>query len=103
MGMFGKVALAAMGLCALFSSTVLAGEKVVIKDITGRDVEVSVPVDNVILGEGRQIYFVAALDRDAPFKRIVGWRDDLSKADPKATPPIRPNTRKWKNCRLSAA
>ncbi|WP_428423857.1 ABC transporter substrate-binding protein [Pararhizobium sp.] len=82
MGMFGKAALVAVGFCAFFSSTVLAGEKVVIKDITGRDVEVSVPVENVILGEGRQIYFVAALDRDAPFKRIVGWRDDLPKADP---------------------
>ncbi len=84
MGMFGKVALAAVGLCALFSGTVLAGEKVVIKDVTGRDVEVSVPVEHVILGEGRQIYFVAALDRDAPFKRVVGWRDDLSKADPES-------------------
>jgi iron complex transport system substrate-binding protein len=44
-------------------------------------VEVSVPVERVILGEGRQIYFVAALDTDAPFKRVVGWRDDFKKAD----------------------
>ena len=49
MGMFGKAALVAVGLCALFSSTALAGEKVVIKDVTGRDVEVSVrpwPAEN---------------------------------------------------------
>lgn len=82
MGGFGKAALIAAGFCALFSSTVLAGEKVKIKDVTGREVEVSVPVEHAILGEGRQIYFVAALDKDAPFKHIVGWRDDLSKADP---------------------
>ncbi|OJF92265.1 ABC transporter substrate-binding protein [Pararhizobium antarcticum] len=79
-----KAALAALGFCALFSTPVLAGEKVIIKDVTGRDVEVSVPVEHVILGEGRQIYFVAALDRDEPFKRIVGWRDDLPKADPES-------------------
>ncbi|MFT2213398.1 ABC transporter substrate-binding protein [Rhizobium giardinii] len=81
MTMFGRVALAAVGFCALFSGLALAGEKVTIKDVTGRDVEVSVPVEHVILGEGRQIYFVAALDTDAPFSRVVGWRDDFKKAD----------------------
>ncbi len=44
-------------------------------------VEVKAPVKKVILGEGRQIYFVAALDTDGPFKRVVGWRDDFEKAD----------------------
>ncbi|WP_432443380.1 ABC transporter substrate-binding protein [Neorhizobium galegae] len=58
-----------------------AGEKIKVKDITGREVEVSVPVERVILGEGRQIYFTGAMDTDAPFKRIVGWRDDFQKAD----------------------
>jgi hypothetical protein len=50
--------------------------------VLGRKVEVEAPVRRVILGEGRQMYFVAALDKDAPFKRVVGWRDDLPKADP---------------------
>jgi iron complex transport system substrate-binding protein len=31
--------------------------------------------------EGQQIYFVAALDKENPFKRVVAWRDDLAKAD----------------------
>ncbi|NWJ27388.1 ABC transporter substrate-binding protein [Rhizobium sp. RM] len=57
-------------------------EKITVKDVTGRDVEVNVPVSNVILGEGRQIYFLAALDKENPFKHVVGWRDDLPKADP---------------------
>lgn len=82
MGGFGKAALVAAGVCALFSGTAMAGDKVKIKDVTGREVEVSVPVEHAILGEGRQIYFVAALEKDAPFQHIVGWRDDLSKADP---------------------
>lgn len=57
-------------------------DKISLKDVTGRDVEVNVPVKNIILGEGRQIYFLAALDKQAPFEHVVGWRDDLPKADP---------------------
>ena len=59
----------------------LAGDVVTVTDITGREVEVEVPVEKVILGEGRQIYFTAALDGEDPFKRVVGWRDDFEKAD----------------------
>ena len=81
MFIFKKVAFAATISLALFSADAMAGETVTITDITGREVEVSVPVERVILGEGRQIYFVAALDTDAPFKRVVGWRDDFRKAD----------------------
>lgn len=81
MFIFKKVAFAATISFALFSADAMAGETVTITDITGREVEVSVPVERVILGEGRQIYFVAALDTDAPFKRVVGWRDDFRKAD----------------------
>ncbi|RVC81235.1 ABC transporter substrate-binding protein [Mesorhizobium sp. M4A.F.Ca.ET.022.05.2.1] len=57
-------------------------EMVKVTDVTGREVEVNVPVERVILGEGRQVYLVAALDAEDPFKRIVGWREDFSQADP---------------------
>ncbi|MBB4955461.1 ABC-type Fe3+-hydroxamate transport system substrate-binding protein [Agrobacterium vitis] len=77
---YGVVTAAALSL-SLFTGMANAGEKVKIKDITGREVEVNVPVERVILGEGRQLYFTAALDTDQPFKRIVGWRDDFQKAD----------------------
>lgn len=79
----GKSALLAMGLLV---STVLPAfaDKVTIKDVTGRDVDVNVPVKHVILGEGRQIYFLAALDKANPFEHVVGWRDDLPKADPES-------------------
>lgn len=74
------------GLLALAGLAALAlpahAEKVTVTDIIGRKVEVEAPVKKIILGEGRQMYFVAALDRDDPFKRVVGWRDDLGKADP---------------------
>ncbi len=77
----GRSAVLAMGL--LVSSVWPAfAETVTVKDVTGRDVEVNVPVKHVILGEGRQIYFLAALDKNNPFEHVVGWRDDLPKADP---------------------
>jgi iron complex transport system substrate-binding protein len=52
-----------------------------ITDITGRTVTVRAPVERMIMGEGRQGYLVAALDKENPFGRVVGWRDDLKKAD----------------------
>ena len=71
----------ALGLLIAAASPALA-EKVTVTDVTGRKVAVDVPVSHVILGEGRQIYFLAALDKENPFEHVVGWRDDLAKADP---------------------
>ncbi|MCM5704543.1 ABC transporter substrate-binding protein [Larsenimonas salina] len=64
------------------ATSAFAGEKVVIHDVAGRDVTVNAPVERLILGEGRMTYALAMLDQDNPFKRVVGWRDDLEKADP---------------------
>ena len=75
------LAAAFMVAATLIPTAVFAGEMVTVTDITGRKVEVEVPVEKVILGEGRQIYFTAALDSQDPFKRVVGWRDDFEKAD----------------------
>ena len=55
------------------------------KDVTdalGRVVKVPDHVQRVVLGEGRLISAFALLDRDQPFKRIVGWQNDLRKLDP---------------------
>lgn len=70
-----------MALAALLPIRSHAADKITVTDIVGRQVEVKAPVEKVLLGEGRQMYFVAALDTDAPFRRVVGWRDDLQKAD----------------------
>ncbi len=51
-------------------------------DLLGRQVQVRVPVQRVILGEGRMLYIVAALDTENPIERIVSWRKDLIQADP---------------------
>ena len=79
----GKSTLFALGLLISTALPAMA-DSVTVKDVTGRDVEVNVPVSHVILGEGRQIYFLAALDKDNPFQHVVGWRDDLPKADPES-------------------
>jgi iron complex transport system substrate-binding protein len=80
--LFGIVRGAVLASSLLVASLPALADKVAVTDVLGRKVEVEAPVRHVILGEGRQMYFVAALDRDEPFKRVVGWRDDLSKADP---------------------
>jgi len=83
MRLSGKSAIFALGLLLSTALPTMA-EPIVVKDVTGRDVEVDVPVKHVILGEGRQIYFLAALDKENPFQHVVGWRDDLPKADPES-------------------
>jgi iron complex transport system substrate-binding protein len=37
-----------------------------------------------VLSEGRQLYTLAMLDREDPFKRVVGWGNDLIENDPGA-------------------
>jgi iron complex transport system substrate-binding protein len=80
---FQKIAAcAALALVACLPvQTQAADQTVTVTDIVGRQVEVKAPVGKVILGEGRQMYFVATLDTEDPFRRVVGWRDDLEKAD----------------------
>ena len=67
---------------ALLVAVPALAEPTNVTDIAGRKVQVDLPVDRILLGEGRQLYVVAAMDKDAPFQRVVGWRDDLKKNDP---------------------
>ncbi|KGJ09025.1 ABC transporter substrate-binding protein [Paracoccus sphaerophysae] len=66
----------------ILAATPLWAQPTTVTDFAGREVTVDLPVDRVLLGEGRQLYVVAALDKEAPFQRVVGWRDDLKKNDP---------------------
>ncbi|BBP76142.1 ABC transporter substrate-binding protein [Pseudomonas sp. Ost2] len=76
-----------VGLCSPIASprAVAAGQdpaSITVTDLMGRQVKVHVPVRRVILGEGRQLYLVAALDTENPIRRIVSWRKDLIQSDP---------------------
>ncbi|MGE8150287.1 ABC transporter substrate-binding protein [Pseudomonas vancouverensis] len=64
------------------SASAQTPKAVTVTDLLGRQVKVNVPVRRVILGEGRQLYLVAALDTQNPIQRIVGWRKDLIQSDP---------------------
>ncbi|QFU03276.1 corrinoid ABC transporter substrate-binding protein [Halomonas sp. THAF5a] len=75
--------LSAVGCTALaLGSTAALAEEITVTDIAGREVTLDAPVERVILGEGRQIYLLGALQPDAPFEHVVGWREDFSQADP---------------------
>ncbi|ROR13382.1 ABC transporter substrate-binding protein [Erwinia sp. JUb26] len=78
MTIWGKTGILLTGLIA---SASLWAAPFVVEDVSGRKVEIKSEVKRVILGEGRQIYLLAAFDTAAPFQRVVGWRDDLPKAD----------------------
>lgn len=81
------------GTCAAFSTAMLAlalaaspalAEKISVTDLAGRTVEVEPNPSRVVLGEGRMLYSIAPLDRENPFQRVVGWKDDLINYDPDA-------------------
>ncbi len=42
--------------------------EITVTDIVGRTVTVKAPVERMILGEGRQLYIVAMLEPDNPFR-----------------------------------
>ncbi|MEO1016897.1 MAG: ABC transporter substrate-binding protein [Pseudomonadota bacterium] len=65
-------------------TTPLAAETITVTDIAGRTVDVEKGVERMILGEGRMLYSIAVLDREDPFRRVIGWKDDLIKYDPDA-------------------
>ncbi|RVV98324.1 ABC transporter substrate-binding protein [Mesobaculum littorinae] len=75
-------------LCAsalgLSAASLAHADPITLTDIAGREVTVDAPVERVILGEGRQIFFTSVLDGNDPFARVVGWRDDLADAAPES-------------------
>jgi iron complex transport system substrate-binding protein len=69
---------------SLITASLVQADPITLTDIAGREVTVDAPVDRVILGEGRQIFFAAVLDGENPFERVVGWRDDFRQASPES-------------------
>ncbi len=77
------LATAAIATPVAFATTAIA-ETITVTDIAGRSVEVEQNPDHIVLGEGRMIYSLALLDRQDPFARVVGWKDDMINYDPDA-------------------
>lgn len=85
--LYGAVALAEQNVASpatssALPSSVVAQTATTVTDIIGRTVTVNVPVQRVILGEGRMLYLVAMLDRENPAQHLVAWRQDLISSDP---------------------
>ena len=55
-----------------------------VTDMAGRTIEIATPVKRIILGEGRQIYAIAPLEKANPFEHVIGWKDDMVLYDPDA-------------------
>ncbi|CAH1670405.1 ABC transporter substrate-binding protein [Chelatococcus asaccharovorans] len=79
MGFLHRTVVAVVALAALTPAAVMA-QAFTVKDVAGREVQFDKPVDRVILGEGRLLYSVAAIEPD-PFSKVVGWRNDLMRND----------------------
>lgn len=81
-----RLVLAMLGLAALagIGATQVQAQTITVTDLAGRTVEVRENVQRIILGEGRLLYALALLERDAPVKRVTAWADDMIKNDPDA-------------------
>ncbi len=53
-----------------------------VTDLAGRTVKVKQGTERIILGEGRLMYGSGILDKDNPFRRVVGWAEDMILFDP---------------------
>ncbi|MEM7693085.1 MAG: ABC transporter substrate-binding protein [Pseudomonadota bacterium] len=73
-------------LCALTigAATITASHAMTLTDIAGRTVDVPDAPKAVILGEGRMMYSIAALQPETPFEAVLGWKDDMILFDPDA-------------------
>lgn len=76
-----KLALAALAGTVILMPGVSWADPFTVTDVAGRQVSFDGPVDRVILGEGRLLYTLAALETENPFAHVVGWRNDLMTTD----------------------
>ena len=72
---------------AMLALTVLAlparaGEEITLTDLAGREVTLSVPVERMILGEGRFLPSLAILDRDDPIRWVAGMMAEFQRFNP---------------------
>lgn len=76
-----KIALAALAGTAFLLPVASFAEPFTVTDVAGREVTFDGPVDRVILGEGRLLYPLAAIETENPFAHVVGWRNDFNTTD----------------------
>ncbi|WP_454849710.1 ABC transporter substrate-binding protein [Rhizobium binxianense] len=80
MNLVKMLAVSTAALASLLPLSALA-QSFTVKDVAGREVTFDKPVERVILGEGRMLYGIAPIEKEDPFAKIVGWRNDLLTTD----------------------
>ena len=76
-----SIALAALAGTATLLPVASFADPFMVTDVAGREVAFDGPVERVILGEGRLIYSLAAIETENPFEHVVAWRNDLNTTD----------------------
>ena len=74
-------ALAALAGSAILLPSFAWADPFTVTDVAGREVTFDGPVQRAILGEGRLIYTLAAIETENPFAHVVAWRNDLFTTD----------------------
>ena len=69
---------------SVIEASAMEKEMISERDIAGRINEVKKGSERIIFDESRRIYSVAVLDRENPFERVIGWKDNFIKYDPDA-------------------
>jgi iron complex transport system substrate-binding protein len=76
------LALIALATAARAQTPTVPAPMIEVTDLAGRTVKVKRGAERVILGEGRLMYGTSILDKDNPFRRLVGWAEDMVLYDP---------------------
>lgn len=76
-----NLSLAALAGTVLLLPAASLADPFTVTDVAGRQIAFDGPVERVILGEGRLIYSLAAIETENPFEHVVAWRNDLNTTD----------------------
>ncbi|WP_062207347.1 ABC transporter substrate-binding protein [Aureimonas sp. AU12] len=71
--------------CALAAAPAQATDyPLTVTDLAGREVEIAAEPQRIVVQDGRDLFALALLDRQDPFRRIVAWNNILSRSDPRS-------------------
>ncbi|TWF52063.1 ABC transporter substrate-binding protein [Neorhizobium alkalisoli] len=76
------IALSVLALLAGTAGAMATDYPLTLTDVAGHTVTIEKKPERIILQDGRDMLTMALLDRDNPYKRVVGWSSNFVKSDP---------------------
>lgn len=76
------IAYSAVALLSLSGASFATDYPATVTDVVGRTVTIDKKPERIVLQDGRDMLTMALLDRDNPYKRVVGWSSNFVKSDP---------------------